>query len=59
MSYESGDDHMTGKEVTNKPVIAMVNASENFGGRRPDSGDIACVIPHQANLRIIEAIADR
>jgi 3-oxoacyl-[acyl-carrier-protein] synthase-3 len=22
-------------------------------------GDIACVIPHQANLRIIEAIADR
>src|SRR5205823_1621893 len=52
--------HMTGKEVYKQAVIAMVNASRKV---LADTGltadDIACVIPHQANLRIIEAIADR
>src|SRR6266446_416699 len=52
--------HMTGKEVYKQAVTAMVKASRKVladAGLTPD--DIACVIPHQANLRIIEAIADR
>jgi 3-oxoacyl-[acyl-carrier-protein] synthase III len=52
--------HMLGKEVYKQAVIAMVNASKKVladAGLTAD--DIACVIPHQANLRIIEAIADR
>src|SRR5712671_3594975 len=52
--------HMTGKEVYKQAVIAMVNASKKVladAGLTAD--DIACVIPHQANLRIIEAIANR
>ncbi len=52
--------HMTGKEVYKQAVTAMVNASKKVladAGLTAD--DIACVIPHQANLRIIEAIADR
>src|SRR6266576_1189248 len=52
--------HMTGKEVYKQAVTAMVKASRKV---LADAGltpyDIACVIPHQANLRIIEAIADR
>src|SRR4051812_5909093 len=52
--------HMTGKEVYKQAVIAMISASHKA---LEQSGlsieDIACVIPHQANLRIIEAIADR
>ena len=52
--------HMTGKEVYKQAVIAMLDASKRAlakAGLTID--DIACVIPHQANLRIIEAIADR
>src|SRR5713101_5303500 len=52
--------HMTGKEVYKQAVTAMVNASKKVladAGLTAD--DIACVIPHQANLRIIEAIANR
>jgi 3-oxoacyl-[acyl-carrier-protein] synthase III len=52
--------HMTGKEVYKQAVTAMVSASKKVladAGLTAD--DIACVIPHQANLRIIEAIADR
>src|SRR5215467_11386995 len=52
--------HMLGKEVYKQAVIAMVGASKKVladAGLTAD--DIACVIPHQANLRIIEAIADR
>src|SRR5437016_8583356 len=52
--------HMTGKDVYKQAVIAMVNASKKVladAGLTAD--DIACVIPQQANLRIIEAIADR
>jgi 3-oxoacyl-[acyl-carrier-protein] synthase-3 len=52
--------HMLGKEVYKQAVTAMVSASKKVladAGLTAD--DIACVIPHQANLRIIEAIADR
>jgi 3-oxoacyl-[acyl-carrier-protein] synthase-3 len=52
--------HMTGKEVYKQAVIAMLNAAKKALDQAGLSiNDIACVIPHQANLRIIEAIADR
>ncbi len=52
--------HMTGKEVYKQAVIAMLDASRKALDKAGLSiHDIACVIPHQANLRIIEAIADR
>jgi len=44
--------HMTGKEVYKQAVTAIEQAGLSIH-------DIAYVIPHQANLRIIEAIADR
>ena len=52
--------HMLGKEVYKQAVTAMLNACKkalDLAGLTID--DIACVIPHQANIRIIEAIADR
>jgi 3-oxoacyl-[acyl-carrier-protein] synthase-3 len=52
--------HMSGKEVYKQAITAMLSASKKAleqAGLSID--DIACVIPHQANLRIIEAIADR
>ena len=52
--------HMTGKEVYKQAVTAMLSAAQKAleqSGLGID--DIACVIPHQANLRIIEGIADR
>src|SRR5882762_28714 len=52
--------HMTGKEVYKQAVTAMVNASKKVLDQAGLSiEDIACVIPHQANLRIMDAIADR
>ena len=52
--------HMSGKDVYKQAVISMLDASKKA---LDDAGltidDITCVIPHQANLRIIEAIADR
>jgi 3-oxoacyl-[acyl-carrier-protein] synthase-3 len=52
--------HMSGKEVYKQAVIAMMNAAKKALELAGLSiKDIACVIPHQANLRIIEAIADR
>src|SRR6184192_3962067 len=52
--------HMTGKEVYKQAVTAMVKASRKaLADAGLTTDDIACVIPHQANLRIIEAIADR
>jgi 3-oxoacyl-[acyl-carrier-protein] synthase-3 len=52
--------HMTGKEVYKQAVIAMIDASKRALDQAGLSiHDIACVIPHQANLRIIEGIADR
>ena len=52
--------HMTGKEVYKHAVTAMLSAARKAleqAGLRIE--DIACVIPHQANMRIIEGIADR
>lgn len=51
---------MLGKEVFKHAVTRMKEAAESVierAGLQPE--EIACVIPHQANLRIIEAIADR
>jgi 3-oxoacyl-[acyl-carrier-protein] synthase-3 len=52
--------HMTGKEVYKQAVTAMIDAAKKALDQAGLSiHDIACVIPHQANLRIIEGIADR
>jgi 3-oxoacyl-[acyl-carrier-protein] synthase-3 len=51
---------MNGKETYKQAVTAMLDAGNRAlqaGGIT--AGDLACVIPHQANARIIEAIADR
>ncbi len=65
ITRENADNHlqtikMSGKEVYKQAVTAMVDAARialEKAGLTID--DIACVIPHQANVRIIEAIADR
>lgn len=52
--------NMQGKEVFKIAVNRMKEAAEKVierAGLRAE--DIACVIPHQANKRIIDAIADR
>ena len=52
--------HMLGKEVYKQAVTAMLSAAQkalDLAGLTID--DISCVIPHQANFRIIEGIADR
>jgi len=52
--------NMQGREVFKIAVTRMKEAAEKVierAGWHP--ADIACVIPHQANLRIIDAIADR
>jgi len=51
---------MQGREVFKLAVNAMRQASEKVierAGLTPE--DITLVVPHQANLRIIDAIADR
>ena len=51
---------MNGKETYKQAVIAMLDAGNRVleaGGIRAE--ELACIIPHQANARIIEAIADR
>lgn len=51
---------MNGRETYKQAVVAMVSASQQALERAGVTIDqIKCVIPHQANLRIIEAIADR
>ncbi len=65
ITKENADDHlqtihMSGKDVYKQAIVAMLAASKKVldkAGLTID--DIACVIPHQANLRIIEAIAER
>jgi 3-oxoacyl-[acyl-carrier-protein] synthase-3 len=51
---------MNGKETYKQAVNAMLTAA---GAALDATGlsmdDIACIIPHQANMRIIEAIAER
>ncbi len=51
---------MNGKETYKHAVISMLDAAQKaLADANLDSDDLACIIPHQANLRIIEAIAHR
>ncbi len=51
---------MAGREVFKHAVSSMLNASQEALQRSGVSIDeIACIIPHQANLRIIQAIGQR
>ncbi|MBV9010223.1 MAG: ketoacyl-ACP synthase III [Verrucomicrobia bacterium] len=52
--------HMSGKEVYKQAVTAMLAAAKKTIERAGLAvEDIACIIPHQANLRIIEAVGER
>jgi 3-oxoacyl-[acyl-carrier-protein] synthase-3 len=65
ITHANVDEHlhtlsMQGREIFKLAVNAMRNASETVierAGLTPE--DIKLVVPHQANLRIIDAIADR
>ncbi len=51
---------MNGKETYKHAVTSMLDAAQKAlaaANLKPE--DLACIIPHQANFRIIEAIADR
>jgi len=51
---------MNGKETYKHAVISMLDAANRaLADANLKASDLACIIPHQANLRIIEAIADR
>ena len=51
---------MIGKEVYKQAVTAMLKAAKKALDQAGLAiEDISCIIPHQANVRIIEAIADR
>jgi 3-oxoacyl-[acyl-carrier-protein] synthase III len=51
---------MDGKETFKNAVTAMCTAARDAMKRcRLEIDQIACVIPHQANRRIIDAVADR
>ncbi len=51
---------MNGKETYKQAVNAMLNAANvALEAAGLSVSDLACIIPHQANIRIIEAIADR
>jgi 3-oxoacyl-[acyl-carrier-protein] synthase III len=52
--------HMEGKEVFKSAVMAMCTAAEEALRRcELDISQVKCIIPHQANRRIIDAVADR
>ncbi|HEY3897637.1 MAG TPA: beta-ketoacyl-ACP synthase III [Chthoniobacter sp.] len=65
MTKENADSRlncikMNGKETYKHAVTSMLDATHKvLAEANLDPEDLACVIPHQANLRIIEAIADR
>ena len=51
---------MSGKETYKHAVISMLDAAHKvLADANLTPHDLACIIPHQANLRIIEAIAQR
>jgi 3-oxoacyl-[acyl-carrier-protein] synthase-3 len=51
---------MNGKETYKHAVTSMLDAAHKaLAAANLTPGDLACIIPHQANLRIIEAIAQR
>jgi 3-oxoacyl-[acyl-carrier-protein] synthase-3 len=52
--------HMNGRETFKQAVTSMLSAANKAleqSGLSVD--DLTCIIPHQANLRIIEALAER
>lgn len=52
--------YMEGREVFKHAVTRMIEAAQralDMAGRKPE--DLALLIPHQANLRIIDAVAKR
>lgn len=52
--------HMDGKEVFRRAVRIMVDsASKSLAAAHLSIDDIAMVVPHQANIRIISAACDR
>jgi 3-oxoacyl-[acyl-carrier-protein] synthase-3 len=51
---------MNGKETYKQAVTAMMTAAKAaLKAANLTTKDLACIIPHQANMRIIEAIAER
>jgi 3-oxoacyl-[acyl-carrier-protein] synthase-3 len=51
---------MSGKETYKYAINSMLEAANRaLADANLDPEDLACIIPHQANLRIIEAIAHR
>jgi 3-oxoacyl-[acyl-carrier-protein] synthase-3 len=51
---------MNGKETYKHAVTSMLDAANRaLADANLEPSDLACIIPHQANLRIIEAIAGR
>ena len=51
---------MNGKETYKYAVTALLTAANvALAGAGLTAADLACIIPHQANLRIIEAVASR
>jgi 3-oxoacyl-[acyl-carrier-protein] synthase-3 len=51
---------MNGKETYKHAVTSMLEAAQRaLADANIKPADLACIIPHQANLRIIEAIAQR
>jgi len=51
---------MNGKETYKQAINSMLDAAHKvLAEANLDPEDLACIIPHQANLRIIEAIAER
>ncbi|MEI6561333.1 MAG: beta-ketoacyl-ACP synthase III [Verrucomicrobiota bacterium] len=51
---------MSGKDVYKQAVTAMVGAANSvLETAGLQTKDLACIIPHQANMRIIEAIGSR
>lgn len=51
---------MSGKETYKQAINSMLDAANKvLADANLDPEDLACIIPHQANLRIIEAISQR
>ncbi len=52
--------HMNGRETFKQAVLSMGSAATKaLEQAQLTADDLTCIIPHQANMRIIEALADR
>lgn len=52
--------HMNGRETFKQAVISMLSAAnKSLEQAGLTTEDLTCIIPHQANARIIEALAER